>query len=679
MKYLKYFKKSAQRACFCTIAAIVLFSSCEKESGFTIDPITPVTADVKADKATTVGNLKENGYQITIPAGTFDEGVTITVAKSASQVESAYKSSKFERLGSPIDIQVDGRQETVWLNEMATVSFPLPKGFAVTSENNYHIYGSFYNPDTRTVEYISPDLFELQSGRITFPSMHFTDICPVLLKDTEACTKFARDRAAGSVADEKKKEETEKALGDAFREIYDGMGITDKSLQETLVRGALVDCDIASFGFAIYDGEIGTAAGALPEIAGAALLKHMKVSNMTEIALRTANPYIIQGVGNAVQQMYKGNYAEAGKAVVNAALDYFPPTRYLKIANELINYSVIAFYKSQQDEIFKYFQKTGKSVNDESDWSIAMTVQFQSLLRKIEGDVINSYCKINNIPRSSLLQNEINRLHSKAESDLRATLKDRIADETRIKKKQEEYLDVIRHFKEDDLLDRFAYGIDIDLRLTRLFNWQEKIVRMCGGPLRSDKYSSDSPEENLRYALKNYIALVMDVGNTKMIPGGELKFIDWLIEEGFIKEEKIDLDEMFGVYYGDFHYTETNTDYEGNTTNRTGTDTNKRIEFYYAGIGEMAISSAQGALWKAYGTYTAQGDGAVFTAKFQSKTEMQGSVYRNWTGEWNGTVRRVGNVYTMSGTMEISGTNPNPGMEKVHEKSVYTFTNFIQK
>jgi hypothetical protein len=545
MKYKNQFKKLAQSFAFCAIAvALLLLGSCEKESGFNVEDIKPVTEEVKAGSGyiTMVGDLKENGYQIFFNGGTFNEDVIVSVTASAGEADKAYKStSKFDRMASPINVNVDGRQGTVWLNEMATVTFPLPNGFALSPKNNYQVYGSFYNPETRTVEYISPDLNELQSGRITFTTMHFTDICPVLLKDTEACTKFAHDRAAAAVEEEKKKADTDKLLGDSFREIYNKMGVTDKSLEETLVRGALAESNITSFATAIYDGELGSAAGALPEVAGAFLIKHLKVSNMSEIALRTANPNIIPGVGNAVQHLYKGNYAEAGKEIAKTALDSYPPTRYLRIANELINYSVICYYGSQQKEILAHFQKTGASISNESDWSIAMTKQFQSLLRKIQGDVINSYCKLNNISRSSLPQSEIDRLHSQAERDLRTTLKDRIASDAKIKQKQEEYLDIIRHFKEDFLLDGFAYGVDIDLRLSRLFNWREKIVAMVGGPLRSDKYSSDSPEENLRYALKNYIALVMDVGNTKMIPGGELAFYDWLVEEGFIKEINVKL------------------------------------------------------------------------------------------------------------------------------------------
>jgi hypothetical protein len=398
---------------------------------------------------------------------------------------------------------------------------------------------------------------------------------------------------------------------------------------------------------------------------------------MSEIALRSANPNIVQGVGNAIQQLYKGNYAAAGRAAVDAALDSYPPTRYLKMANELINYSVISYYVSQQEEIFAHFQKTGKSVDSESDRSIAMTVQFQSLLRKLQGDVINSYCKLNNIPRSSLSQSEINRLHSEAEHDLRETIRERVTNEAKIKQQQEEYLDVIRHFKEDFLLDGFSYGTSIDLRLSRLFNWRDKIVAMVGGPLVSEKYKSDSPEENLRYALKNYIALVMDVGNTKMIPGGELAFHDWLIEEGFLKVEVPKLAECFGAYTGSLQ--------ENNYQSKMNAENNYKWELVLTGTKTATASIT--ILEKSQGRMELILPGAaeIFTGSIELQGEIaafEGSYYEVflgiiYEGECSGVIKKVNNQYYMTGTAVDWGTSIKD--DRIEFRNEFTFNNLVKE
>ena len=386
------------------IAAVTLLGSCSKEPTFKIESITPTTVEVQATKESVVGNLQEHGYQVTIPAGTFDGDVTINVTNSTGEAESAYKStSKFERLASPIEIHVEGTQGTVWLNEMAIVSFPFPNGFSIKPDNFYRIYGSMYNPETKTVDYITPDPYELLQGRITFFTMHFSAPCPVLLKEDEACKKFAYDRAVRAVEEEKKKEDSDKMLGDVFRDIYVQMGISDSTLRENLVKGVLSETNLGTLAVGIYDGEVGTIVSTFPEMAGEFLLKHIKVSNMTEATLRTINPNLVAGVGNAIQEVFKGNYAEAGIKLAEAAVEwYFPPYKFLKIANELINYSVLCYYSSQQDEMYEHFKKSNYSINDDDDWDNAKNYKFQCLMRKLEADVINAHCKANNISRSSL-------------------------------------------------------------------------------------------------------------------------------------------------------------------------------------------------------------------------------------------------------------------------------------
>ena len=661
---------------FCVaIAAAALLGSCSKEPSFKIGSITPTTVEVYANKEAVVGNLKENGYQVTIPAGTFDGDVTISVSPPSSEAESAYKSTgKFERLASPIEIHVEGTQGTVWLNEMATVSFPFPSGFSIKPDNFYRIYGSMYNPETKTVDYITPDPYELLQGRITFFTMHFSEPCPVLLKETEACNKFAYDRAESAIEDEKKKEETQEMLGDAFREIYAKMGITDKTLTETLIKGVISETNLGTLAVGIFDGEAGTIASTFPEMAGSFLLKHMKVSNMTEIAIRTTNPNLIAGVGNAIQEVAKGNYAEAGIKLAEAAVEwYFPPYKFLKIANELINYSVIRFYKSQQKEIYEFFKKAGNSIDDDIDWTIATGDRFVSLMNNIEKDVIAAYCKANNIPRSSLSNAEIQELKLNASRDLRKMLRERLANEARIKQKQDEYLDIIKHFKDDGLLDRFSYFTDIDNRLGRMFIWRDVVLNMVGGPLKSDNWKFNSAEDNLRWATEQYAKMVWEWGCEKKIPGGELAFYDWLVKEGFIKAGEFDLAGCFGTYKGEAKVVDT---YSVGSTGSNSTSTETRIIYVYikdVGQGRMSIDMGEAEDPLGTGAITLQGNTATFSFEFPATHNPDDFEI---DGHCNGTIKIVDNKYTLSGTIfwHVWHTYDTSSSTREH-----TFTNLVKQ
>ena len=656
------------------IAAIALFSSCEKESGFTIDPITPVTVDVKADKVTTVGNLKENGYQVTIPAGTFDEDVTITVAKSASQVESAYKSSKFERLGSPIDIQVEGRQGTVWLKEMATVSFLLPKGFVVTPQNSYLIFVSYYNTQTKSHEYLYPDAKELLQGRITLSTCHFSDLCPILLGDTEACTKFARDRAVGWYEEQKKLADpiTAQMLRTSFNDIYEKMGITDASVKNILINGAFSECDLGEIALSLDAGDLGSAAGKMSELASGVLLDCMHRDPSFKLSLLNKNPAIIQGVVNAGLYLVDGDYAEAGKAVAEAILDIFPPTKYIKLSMELINYSVMSWKKNELEKLYNTFREEGITTISQDEWTEKIVTKFAGIDRQLGIDAVELYCKVNNISKSMLTKDEADRIKAFATSDLRKAVQNRLTEETQIKKKQDEYLDVIRHFKEDGLLDYLSSQIPIDTRLSVFFSIRDKILRVVGGPLVSPDHPF-SAEENLRMATEQYIREVYKRGSFfEKFPGGEQKFFDWLVKEGFIKaDEAITLAECFGTYEGSGKLSSF-TSVDHNITESNTQTMTLRVIIEDLGQGKMKISLSGSSGWPATGTISAEGTVANFSAKFNPADV----VYYAPPGEgvWSGSIRKVDNKLTLTGGLIVDMT-----WETTRTYNEYTFTNMAKR
>jgi len=665
MKTLYHLKKSALFAGFCACWALLMPISCSKEPSLKIESITPITVDVQADRETTVGNLKENGYQITIPAGTFNSDVTISVTGSTSEAENAYKSkSKFERLGSPVNIHVEGTEGTVWLNEMATLSFPLPVGFAVKPDNIYHIFGSSYNPDTKTVEYIYPNMNELLLGRITFPLMHFSDKCPILLNDTEVCTKFAKERATAWLAAEKKKEDTSKMLSDSFKEVYEKMGITDKSMLDVLVKGAVDQTDIGSFYSAVSEFEAGSLATMISQEAGDKLLTWMKVNNMTQIQIMTTNPFLVQGVGNAISKSLIGDYKGAGLAISEAILEYgIPHYKVLKLGTELINQAVLDFYKSQVDKMYDNFTKPGVSIDDDYDWDKATEKQYASLLRKMSMDEIKANCTLLNV--SSLSYAEEEAIRAKVKNNLRQTIRDRVGSETRIKQKQEEYLDIIRHFKTDGLFSFFNPGTDMGNRLARLFSWRERILWIAGGTLISSQYTTFTQEENLQYALKFYIMEVWENGCTKQIPGGELRFYEWLVREGFIKaEEAINLTEVFGSYQGDaevYSYVRTN----GVIMSEQTVTQTLRVIIGDAGSGKASIRLNSASIYDATGTIMVTGALATFSASFSN--EVYGAPLN---GSWSGSIRRADNKYVLTGKLTVGSY-----FESTTTGTEFTFTN----
>ena len=676
MKSQNPFKKSTYLAVFYTITLALLFGSCTKESdgsGFDVEAIKPITVDVKADQTTTVGSLNENGYQLTIPAGTFGEDVTVSVNASASNVESAIK--KFKRLASPISISVEGKQGTVWLNEKATVSFPVPKGFAVTPENMHYIFVSYYNPNTRTVEHLYPDMHDLFQGRITLSASHFSDYCPVLLEDTEACTKFALDRAVGWYEENKKMEDpiTAQMMKTSFNDIYAKMGITDESAKNILINGALAEGTLSDIALSLEAGDIGSAGAKMADLAGNVLLDLMHRDPNFKLSLLNKNPAIIQGVVNAGAHLINGDYADAGKAVAEAILDIVPATQYVKLSMELINYAVMSWKKNDLERLYNAFREEGVTSISPADWTNETATRFAGIDRQMGIDAVKLYCKVNNISESMLTEAESDRLKAAASNDLRKAVENRLKEESQIKKKQDEYLDIIRHFKSDGLLDYLSPQIPIDTRLGLFFKIREKILRVVGGVLKTDDRPFNSTEDNLRWATEEYLQFVYKRGSyLTRIPGGEQEFYDWLVQQGFIKaEEKINLAECFGAYEGQGKLS-TFTSVNNNISESNTQTMTLRVIIEDMGQGKMRISLGGGNAWQVTGTIAAEGTVATFSARFNPADVV--NYASPGVGVWSGTIRKVDNKLTLIGSLEIDMT-----WETTRSYSEYTFTNFTKR
>ena len=550
------FKNSAMLVGAVVISAMLMFTSCkenvtnnstdpEEPEPVIEEPITATTVKVAVDKETTIGNLNEDGYQVIIPAGAFDTEVNISITNSDKEVENAYKnSSEFICLSSPISITVEGKEgETVWLKKLATISFPLQAGTAVDPNDYYRIFGSFYNPDTKSVDYIYPDWNDLQKGIITFTTGHFSDPVAIFTKEDKAIAKFAKDEAGNWLEEEKQKvsPETNALLTDVYNEVYDKMGITDESLKGILVTGALKETDFGALAAAVREGDLGAITGKASEMAANYLFNKMKLDPSVNAAMVNVQTATITGAVNAIAHAVNGDYKEAAKAISQAFLEYtFPPAKFVPLANQLISYSIASWCDYQLQYAYNLFESkgyTGKIPDDE--WTMQSTkASLDAYIRELKIEAINSYCKINGVSESEVGEAALNQIRAKTESDLRKMLEGRLEATAKAKQKEAEYLDIIKHFKDDDLLDYFDYDIPIELRLKRLFLVRETILNTVGGPLVHPNGLRTS-EECLREATFYYVRVfVYERGGKTMKPGGKQDFIDWLISEGYIEEKK---------------------------------------------------------------------------------------------------------------------------------------------
>src|SRR5690554_1360806 len=78
---------------------------------------------IVGDKGGVIGDLKKDGWTVSIPAGAFEQDVKVTVDKVADSTE-AYINGKAAFLTTPIEIKAEGT-ESVRLDEPARISMKL--------------------------------------------------------------------------------------------------------------------------------------------------------------------------------------------------------------------------------------------------------------------------------------------------------------------------------------------------------------------------------------------------------------------------------------------------------------------------------------------------------------------------------------------------------------------------
>jgi len=282
----------------------------------------------------------------------------------------------------------------------------------------------------------------------------------------------------------------------------------------------------------------------------------MKLDANVNAAMKGVTTATITGAVNGIAHAVNGDYKKAAEEMAYVFLEYtFPPTRYIKLGVDLINYSVTSWNDYALQLALEKLENKGYTSISADEWATETTTgSIVSYLNTVRIDALKSYCGITGIPESQLSDSEKENIRSQAERDVKRIIEERLTAKAQLKQKEAEYLDIIQHFKDDDLLDFFDFDMTTEFRLNRLFMVRKTILDIVGGPLI---HPLRTPEECLRDATYYYVRIfVYEWGGKKMIPGGQQEFIDWLISEGYIKEEGGETELVWELF---------STSYEGGT------------------------------------------------------------------------------------------------------------------
>jgi len=208
------------------LSAMAGLSGCGK-SGFG-------STTVVTNKETKIGNLKKDGWSLTIPKNCFDEDVKVNVTKVGSG--EAYDAAKDSFLALPIDISIEG-MENVRLNEPVKITMKLNKKNLPDAESFDRTVMTYWNGGEW--EPIIPDPVRLSEGYLEFETWHFSSYGGKLMNREEQIKLYAQKMAVENWSNENEDPTYIEKVKAVCNDYFDGIMLYDSEARKTIIDRVL--------------------------------------------------------------------------------------------------------------------------------------------------------------------------------------------------------------------------------------------------------------------------------------------------------------------------------------------------------------------------------------------------------------------------------------------------------
>lgn len=499
-----------------------------------------INKTIKTGKDYKIGNGGEAFWEMSIPKGTFDDKVSLSMKILSDNDGEKYHSDLFESMSPIIDISID-KQSAVRLNNAVRLTVQLSETNIPTMETIDEFLIGYW---TGTYwEYIYPEIEALAKGFMVFDTFHFSEYMAIKMpKDEERIKLYVKKIAAQKYEDDEKEKLITSKVQGVFAETFTKMGISDASVQGKLVRSIVKENDFMSLIVAAERGDIVDYGAKYSEHAANAIIKQLKIDDKLLENFTGKGAAVLTGLGKAALEIKDGQYTNAVKELSLSFIGYFPVGRLYQATAEIIDAGIASFRDYEVEAAYKAYTGIagegafGYKIN-QGDWN-TLVIQMRGAMVRLQDDSKNAYCAVNNITRKQLEADRTLsiRIEEQTMSNLKKKFENRLANEKNIQKREEEYQKTIEGFMRDGLLDRgrfgFAMDMDIEQRLRSLLSIRQNILDALGGDMPVLELGQ-SKEENLNEAIAQWIQFGAK---------GREKFYDWLREKGYFKKPYVGLD-----------------------------------------------------------------------------------------------------------------------------------------
>jgi hypothetical protein len=501
------------------LSAMAGLTGCSSGDGSASGKVSP-----KSEKK--IGNAKRDGVEIIIPAGTFEKAVNVSIGIADENEIAAEDGASY--LFSPIELTSDGGEHT--LGETVTVRIKLPK--SVSEDDYLTIMGAYYNGERW--EYILPDAKAIQNGYLQFGTPHFSRFAAVKLEKEKALDKYAETLATQKVTGSKPSEE----LTDCFTQTLDNLGFTDETVQGIIMQKIAKELHSSSeFIINAKNGDIGDIAGQGAELVAGAILKSIGDKKVVE-QLKTYAGGATSGAVAAALKLYEGgDYKEASKEFVYAALDVIPAAKLGKAVVEATKAGAEMWQDYSVESAYNVYlkQNIASDGNISADsWDIIF-YNMGSGLDYMQRDYRTAYAKASGKTLKEIeADKELkNRLDNQVVNEVKRSFMSRYTNGNAIAQEKDRIKEMLATFDAYGLLSwsnllKFPVDMDYATRIDSLMKIRENILDLVGGDRSVFGSNEDEIEGNLAEAIYKWLQCGKDRG----------KFYDWMREKGYLASPK---------------------------------------------------------------------------------------------------------------------------------------------
>lgn len=470
-----------------------------------------------------------DGHEVVVPQNALetDTKVMITVLEEGE----FFCDEEFEAV-DVISLSTENGQTE--FNGDIKVRFQLPED--IESEEYFDYVCGYYNGSEW--DYILPEGFTFDKGYVEFGTPHFSTFglfrsSKMSIREMNKAMNLYAERMAYEKLDIEYQKE---AIKPAVIEALDSMGINSSEAQGIILQNLLKEGENGDLGSILVGLQNGDPAdvtsGLVSSIAKAVLDAEVNDMDMAGTVFGTGTSAVVSAIKSFRET---GDYGEAYKDFVWAAMDAIPVTKYSKIAID-INKALINKYNDYSYEClyddFEEYTNDG-SIHDD-DWNticVANRGGYNQLVRIRK----EQYQKLNGLSNEEM-EEKANEIEKQIDNDLRKELSDRFNFQKNTKPKIDAEKEKIKQFLKEGTYkyfekynnEYFTEEMDISFRMRYIMSVREYVIKLAGGDESVFGFDEKTRERSIRFAVESY----MDNRKDKT------KFFKYMQENGYIRKRK---------------------------------------------------------------------------------------------------------------------------------------------